>query len=358
MKHTERVRHALLPLILIFLLALPVRAACEHEYVQMREEPGCETGGVAWLACIHCGHTTSYQFLDPLGHEFGDWYVLLEPTDTTGGIRVRDCVVCGHRDEEPIPHLGHEYVSEVVAPTCTAHGYTSHHCPGCGDRFRTDYTDPLGHRYDDGTILTEPTLTSPGSILYTCTVCGDTCLETIPQLAHPFVDIDEQAFYYTPVIWAVNSGITSGLDATHFGPDAPCNRAQVVTFLWRSAGKPEPEGTNPFVDVPAGCFYEKAVLWAYAHGITTGTDATHFSPDAPCSRAQVVTFLHRFRGCPEPECSTSFPDVPADSFYCSAVLWAAQRGITVGMDGGQFCPDLGCNRAQIVTFLYRDETNP
>jgi hypothetical protein len=197
-----------------------------------------------------------------------------------------------------------------------------------------------------------------GRILYTCIGCGDTYQETIPMLTNPFCDIDEQAYYFYPVIWAVNAGITTGLEETRFGPDESCTRAQVVTFLWRAAGKPEVQTVNPFCDVPAGSYYEQAVLWAYANGITTGTDTAHFSPDTICSRAQVVTFLHRFRGCPEPGISIAFPDVSADSYYHKAVLWAAGREITVGMDGGFFCPDLDCSRGQIVTFLYRDEKNP
>ena len=115
---------------------------------------------------------------------------------------------------------------------------------------------------------------------------------------------------------------------------------------------------NPFVDVPRGSFCEKAVLWAYENGITSGTDSTHFSPTAPCFRAQVVTFLHRFRGCPEPFLTVAFADVPEGSFYHQAVLWAAQTEITLGMENGLFRPELTCNRAQIVTFLYRDAKIP
>ena len=174
-------------------------------------------------------------------------------------------------------------------------------------------------------------------------------------MTYAFRDIDSSAYYFTPVLWAVDSGITTGLDETHFGPDGLCNRAQVVTFLWRAAGKPEPKNSvNPFVDVPQGSFYEKAVLWAFEKGITTGTDGTHFSPNASCNRAQVVTFLHRARGCPAPTATADFPDVAPGSFYHDAVLWAAQNGITTGMDGGYFRPNLPCTRAQIVTFLYRD----
>ena len=349
----------MLPMFFLLVLAVPVFAECEHIFEERRVEPICEDGGVSWRECILCGYTTDFKLIDPPGHTFSEWYTVTEPTCSRDGVQARDCVVCGHHEEAPLPHQGHDYVIEVVEPTCTARGYTSHYCPGCGDRFRTDYTDPLGHRYDEGVVIKEPTLTAMGRILYTCTGCGDTYQEMIPKLTNPFADIDDQAYYFAPVIWAVNTGITSGIDETHFAPDEVCNRAQVVTFLWRAAGKPDPSSSeNPFADVPRGCFYEKAVLWAFEHGITTGTDTTHFSPAEPCNRAQVVTFLHRFRSCPEPAAAAAFPDVTPGSFYHKAVLWAAQRGITVGMDGGYFNPNLPCTRGQVVTFLYRDEKNP
>lgn len=360
MKTAQRIRRLLLPIVTVFLLSVCVCAAeCVHEWVEMREEASCEQPGVRWQECVLCGSTADFTPIKPTGHEFSDWYVLQDPTCTREGVQARDCVVCGAREEGPIPHQGHNYIVEVMAPTCTARGYTSHYCPGCGDRFRTDYTDPLGHRYDEGVVTKEPTLTAMGRILYTCIGCGDTYQEMIPMLTNPFEDIDDQAYYFVPVIWAVNRGITSGIDETHFCPDRICNRAQVVTFLWRAAGNPAPALTeNPFADVPKGCFYEQAVLWAYETGITTGTDGSHFSPEAGCNRAQVVTFLHRFRGCPKPSLDNVFPDVPKGSFFYDAVLWAAQRGITVGMDGGRFCPEAQCTRGQIVTFLYRDEKNP
>ena len=208
----------------------------------------------------------------------------------------------------------------------------------------------------DGVILTEPTENTMGRILFTCIGCKDTYQLLYPKVS--FVDIQTNTYYYIPVLWALSNEITSGVDETHFDPGGTCNRAQAVTFLWRSAGQPEPKATvNPFVDVPRGSFFEQAVLWAYESGITTGTDATHFSPASPCSRAQVVTFLHRFRGFPEPTVTTAFPDVQASDFYFEAVQWAAQKGITVGMDGGRFCPYLSCTRAQIVTFLFRDAKN-
>lgn len=343
-------------LCLLLLPALTVRAEeCAHQYQQRIEEPTCEIGGVAWHECILCGKKTGYTLLDPKGHEFEEWYVLTEPTCGRDGVQARDCMVCGYREEAPIPHLGHDYTVEVLSPTCTARGYTRSICTVCRDVSTTwDYVPALGHSYDDGVLLREPTETTKGHVLFSCIRCRDTY-----QLTYAFRDIDADSYYFTPVIWAVNNGITSGMDETHFSPDGLCNRAQVVTFLWRAAGRPIPTlAANPFQDVPKGCYYEQAVLWAYESGITRGTAARRFSPDLPCTRAQVVTFLHRSRGCPEPTGATSFPDVDAGSFYHKAVLWAAQRGITTGMDGGFFRPELSCSRAQIVTFLYRDAKNP
>ena len=354
MRTRKYFRRLLLPMMLIFLLAVPVRANCEHEFIQVRQEPTCEEGGLAWLQCTICGFSTDYQILAPLDHSFGEWYVLEEPTCTREGLKARNCLVCGAQETAPVPPSGHSYEAQVKHPTCTAGGYTRFNCRFCTGYYIADYTDPLGHWYDSGVLIKEPTETALGRVRFTCVRCSESHLMT-----YAFRDIDSSAYYFTPVLWAVDSGITSGLDETHFGPDVLCNRAQVVTFLWRSAGKPEPGiAGNPFADVPGGSFYEKAVLWAYETGITTGTDDVHFSPEAVCNRAQVVTFLHRFRGCPEPTVTTAFPDVSTGSFYHKAVLWAAQREITVGMDGGLFRPELSCTRAQIVTFLYRDAKNP
>ena len=177
-------------------------------------------------------------------------------------------------------------------------------------------------------------------------------------VANPFTDVPISEFYHEPVLWAYENGVTSGLTATEFGPNAVCNRAQVVTFLWRAAGCPEPAVTeNPFVDVEPGSFYEKAVLWAVEKGITTGTNATHFSPNMACNRATVVTFLYRAFEEPAVEgTENTFTDVPAESWYTAPVLWAVEQGITNGMGEGIFGSETACNRAQIVTFLYRAYT--
>ncbi|MGI5875168.1 MAG: S-layer homology domain-containing protein, partial [Bacillota bacterium] len=170
-----------------------------------------------------------------------------------------------------------------------------------------------------------------------------------------FVDVKEGAFYYDAVAWAVANGITNGTDATHFTPAGECTRGQVVTFLWRAAGSPEPTSAdNPFADVKEGKFYYNAVLWAVENGITNGTDATHFSPDATCTRGQVVTFQWRAAGSPAPQGSNNpFVDVKAGAFYENAVLWAVANGITNGTDATHFSPADTCTRGQVVTFLYR-----
>ena len=179
-------------------------------------------------------------------------------------------------------------------------------------------------------------------------------LEKIAQ-ENPFVDVAEGRFYYKPVLWAVENNITAGMDATHFMPEMGCTRGQVVTFLWRAMGYPEPEsGECPFVDVKSGKFYYKAVLWAAEKGITAGMDATHFAPEDTVTRGQFVTFLWRAEGKPAASGSNPFTDVNSGRFYYNAVLWAAQNGVTSGMTPNTFEPDRTCTRGQVVTFLYRD----
>ena len=177
---------------------------------------------------------------------------------------------------------------------------------------------------------------------------------------NPFLDVNETHFFYEPVLWAVEQGITNGVDAEHFRPMGVCNRAQVVTFLWRAAGSPAPAGTeNPFEDVAAGTWYTDAVLWAVEQGITNGLTETTFGPTQVCNRAQVVTFLHRAKGSPVPNSSGNpFTDVPAGSFYTNAVLWALENGVTTGASATTFNPAGQCLRAQVVTFLYRAEQIP
>ena len=176
-----------------------------------------------------------------------------------------------------------------------------------------------------------------------------------PENNFRFTDVPESAYFYEPVLWAVESGITSGTSATKFSPYEGCTRGQVVTFLWRAAGCPEPESSyNPFSDVPSNAYYHDAVLWAAEESITTGTSRTRFEPNATVTRAQTVTFLWRWAGSPESGSAGSFRDVPYRAYYADAVAWAVEYGITNGTAPGLFSPAQTCTRAQIVTFLYRD----
>ena len=167
-----------------------------------------------------------------------------------------------------------------------------------------------------------------------------------------FVDVKASDYYYDAVLWAAQNGITSGTDAEHFSPNQPCTRAQIVTFLWRAAGSPEPKAMSSFSDVSADSYYAKAVAWAVENGITTGTGDGKFSPDATCTRAQSVTFLFRAIG-KLVDSKAEFSDVLTDSYYANAVAWAVENGVTNGIGDGLFGPDNSCTRAQIVTFLFR-----
>ena len=245
--------------------------------------------------------------------------------------------------------------------TCTEPGFKCAYCFGYGDSCETvfgyEVMDPPGHQLTEiYEIVTEPTATQPGVAKGLCKNCRSTWVKgKIPAI---FTDTQPDAFYSQALDHGYAAGWVSGLSANTFGPNAECNRAQVVTFLWRAAGSPEPAVTeNPFVDVQAGSFYEKAVLWAVEMGITNGADATHFNPMGICNRAQVVTFLHRAFGSPALENGENpFADVPADTWYTAPVLWAVEMGITNGMGQGLFGVNNPCNRAQIVTFLYRAYT--
>lgn len=175
-----------------------------------------------------------------------------------------------------------------------------------------------------------------------------------PTGKNPFVDVPAGSYYEDAVIWAVGKGITTGTSATTFNPNGICTRAQAVTFLWRAAGSPAAKSAvMPFTDVKAGSYYYDAVLWAVEQGITKGTSDTMFSPDATCTRAQIVTFLYRASGSPAVSGNAAFTDVAADAYYAAAVTWAEKNGITGGIGGGLFGSDQSCTRGQIVTFLYR-----
>lgn len=199
-------------------------------------------------------------------------------------------------------------------------------------------------------------LTDKGNGQYTFTMPSgkvEVAAEFVKEVeVSPFADVATDAYYYDAVKWAVNKGVTNGVSETLFEPDQACTRAQIVTFLWRAAGSPEPKSGSSFADVAADAYYAKAVAWAVENGITKGTSETTFHPDETCTRAQGVTFLYRALG-KLAAAQAGFTDVAADSYYADAVNWAAENGVTNGISETLFGPDGSCTRAQIVTFLYR-----
>ena len=261
---------------------------------------------------------------------------------------------------------------ETVSPTCSENGYDTYVCYDCGLAEDRNFVEPTGdHPWDAGTVMVQPSCTVQGNMLYTCTYCGTFYEEVLPKLPHdfvdgycsvcgieepPFPDVAHGEFYYMPIKWALEKGITTGLTPDSFGPMQDCTRGQIVTFLWRAAGSPEPSATeNPFKDVKSSDFFYKAVLWAVEENLTAGYGSDDiFNPNGICTRGQVATFLHRYNGEPTPTGSNPFTDVKAGAYYYDAVLWAVEAGITNGYGSETiFNPDGNCTRGQIVTFLYR-----
>lgn len=183
---------------------------------------------------------------------------------------------------------------------------------------------------------------------------GGTSATTPSQPTQTFRDVSKRSYYYDAVTWAVENGVTDGTGSNTFSPDKACTRAEIVTFLWRAAGKPAAKSSvNPFTDVSKSAYYYDAVLWAVEAGITQGTSATTFSPDKTCSRAEAVTFLYRAASGKASSGTVPFTDVPANAYYKDAVLWAVAENVTQGTGSSTFSPDKTCSRAEIVTFLYR-----
>lgn len=229
-----------------------------------------------------------------------------------------------------------------------------------GSRVTVTVTPDSGYKLGDLVVTDKDgkklELTDKGNGQYTFTMPSgkvEVAAEFVKEVeVSPFADVATDAYYYDAVKWAVNKGVTNGVSETLFGPDQACTRAQIVTFLWRAAGSPEPKSGSSFADVAADAYYAKAVAWAVENGITKGTSETTFHPDETCTRAQGVTFLYRALG-KLAAAQAGFTDVSADSYYADAVNWAAENGVTNGISETLFGPDGSCTRAQIVTFLYR-----
>ena len=230
-----------------------------------------------------------------------------------------------------------------------------------GDTVTVTAKPDSGYQLDDLTVTdkngNELKLTDKGNGKYIFTmpaskVTVSATFAPEKSAADYFADVPANSYYADAVLWAAKNGITGGIGNGLFGPNQPCTRAQIVTFLWRAAGSPEPKAMSSFADVSTDAYYAKAVAWAVENGITTGTGDGKFSPDATCTRAQSVTFLFRAIG-KLVDSKAEFSDVLTDSYYANAVAWAVENGVTNGIGDGLFGPDNSCTRAQIVTFLYR-----
>lgn len=309
--------------------------------IKIKDIDHCSDDTYHWLGCQRCGKTLEdlRDELNSAGFEINEkWYELSRKTAHTGGTAT--CTVKAVCDEcgDAYGELGaHRYDAVVIAPTCTQNGYTKHTCSGCKDSYTDNETVKTGHIIKYGV----------------CEKCN-------MRFSNPFYDVNGTDWFYSAVMWAYYNTpqVTNGKDESHFAPKASCTRAQVVTFLWRAAGRPEPSGSvQQFSDVPktnsyAYCY--DAILWAVENGITKGTDATHFSPNATVTRAQFVTFLWRYAGEPAPKnMSCSFNDVNANAFYYKAVLWAVENGVTTGKTATQFAPGTTCTRCEVAAFMFR-----
>ena len=343
---------------------------CAHEQTHIETTPAtCTQTGATRTICDTCGALVSEESIPALGHDWDAGTVTKKATCTEEGEKTFTCKHDpSHTRTEEIPALGHDFEAVVTAPTCTEAGCTTHTCPRCGSAYTDSYVNALGHDWGEWEVVKEPTRDEPGLKQRVCKndpshieteeipatdVCdgGENCP------SRKFVDVDHSpdCWYHAPVDWAVLNGITAGINADHFDPDGKCTRSQAVTFLWRAMNQPEPTSTdNPFSDVSESDWYYKPVLWAVENNITLGVGGGRFDPDGTCNRSQIVTFLWRALGKPDPTSTDNpFSDVSAESWYYQPVLWAVENGITAGVGGGRFDPDGTCIRSQIVTFLYR-----
>lgn len=309
----------------------------KHDFIPTVTKPTCLTEGFTTYTCS-CGECYTKDYVSAVVHK-----TQLQNAKTagclTGGYTGDEvCTFCGKvfKQGSVIFALGHDpQPARVKAPTCNESGYTGDLiCMRCGDMTQIGNTvAATGHKFFGGV----------------CSVCGAKGAEAVPE----FDDVKPGAFYFDAVQWAVKNGITNGTGKSTFSPNDVCSRYQIVMFLWRAAGQPEAKAAVSFADVKPGDIFYEAVQWAVERGITKGTSSTSFSPFAPCTRGQIVTFLYRSAGSPKVSGACDFSDVSAGSFCHDAVIWASSEGITKGTSAGRFSPNEGCTRAQVVTFLYR-----
>ena len=356
---------------------------CDHSYTTSVTAPTCTERGYTTHTCSKCGGSYVDTYTAALGHSYGEWRTVTAATAAASGLKERFCIRCNDRQTQSIPATGGNTTSgsdnnsssggpsySTEIPTRVTGGTVKIAPTSASERQRVAVTVKanLGYELDKLTVTdskgNELKLTGKGDGKYTFTmpdskVTVDVSFAAIAEVptAIVFTDVPSGAYYYDAVAWAVKKGVTSGASATMFSPDSNCTRAQIVTFLWRAAGSPVMGGDSPFTDVASGSYYYDAVQWAVAQGITAGTSATTFSPEAACTRGQAVTFLYRAAGSPVAGGSSAFVDVSDDAYYTNAVRWAVSKGVTAGTSTTTFGPDSNCTRAQIVSFLYRDRAN-
>ncbi len=307
----------------------------EHSYVPFQDEQD------HFEKCVICDHEINrapHDFSNACDFDCPCGYYRITADHVFDHACDSECNVCG--EIRPTNHI----FDSLCDPTCNV-------CPE---------TREVGHIYREYVYNNDATTQKDGTKTRVCEICGKkqtvTAKGTRLQSTNPFGDVKKSDFYYTPVLWAVEKGITSGTSPSAFSPNDPCTRGQIATFLWRAAGQPAPSTSkNPFSDVKKSDYYYTAVLWAVGKGVTSGTSATTFSPSEPCTRGQIAAFLWRAGGSKKPATAKNpFADVKKKDYYYNAVLWAVGEGITAGTGKTAFSPNDPCTRGQIVTFLYRN----
>ena len=326
------------------------------------------SGGSAVAPVTVDAGSTATKPADPTksGHNFGGWYkdsTLQTPWDFANGTVTADTTLYAKwTANPPAPSYDDSDPTYAVSAPAAENGSVtvSPRNASAGSTVTITVKPDSGYRLDDLTVTDkngkELKLTDKGNGKYTFTMPASkveinaTFVKEVET--SPFSDVSTSAYYYEAVKWAREKGITGGIGNGLFGPNQPCTRAQIVTFLWRAAGSPVVNYAMNMSDVPEGSYYAEAVRWALSEGITTGTGDGKFSPDTTCTRAQSVTFLFRAIGR-QVDSKAEFNDVLTDSYYANAVAWAVENGVTNGIGDGLFEPNNSCTRAQIVTFLYR-----
>ena len=359
----------------------PIPATGEHTFVFTKNiAPACTTEGYDLYTCSGCGATEKRNVKPALGHKWDDGKVTTEPTEKDPGVMTYTCAVCGATKTEIIPATGaHTFVfTKAVAPTCTEAGYDLYTCRDCGASEKRNAKPALGHKWDSGTVTAEPTEKDPGTMTYTCTVCGQTRTEIIPATGSAvcpggaacpsfrFRDVPAPSNWaHEGIDYCVRHGLMSGFDATTFSPDTVSTRAQIVMILYNLSGDTTDYSKYyvPFTDVKPGTWYYNAVAWGYDKDIVAGMTPTTFAPDGLITREQMAVLLYGYTEKYAPAylggaaSLNGFPDAASVSNWAYAAMsWAVGNGLISGIasDGADYlAPSGGATRAQIAAIMMR-----